>query len=249
MRVTVVGRAPAWTRQPGEASSCYLVEHDRKAVVLDMGQGSFAGLSHYRDPASVDALLVSHLHPDHMVDLVPLRHYLKYGAPGAPAPALHGPSELRARFAAFTGEPGFLDGLPGHPLRPGRFELAGISVETRHVTHIPDSYGFRLAPSKGADRPGLVYSGDCAEPDDLLPLTRAGDTLLCEAFYGADERGGPLHLTAQQAARVAAEAGAARLVLTHIGERHRSDVRDVAAQIFSGELMIARPGLQIELGE
>lgn len=247
MKLTVVGCAPAWTRQPGRASSCYLVEHAGAAVALDFGQGAFAQLAASRDPATLAGVLISHLHPDHFIDLVPLRHYLKYEASGGAAPELHAPAELRGRLDALFGEPDFLAGLAGEPLSPGRFALAGMAIETRHVTHIPDSYAFRLSPG-GPDVPALVYSGDCAEPDDLLPLLRAGDTLLCEAFYGSDGVAGPLHLTAAQAAGVAACGGAARLVLTHIHDRHDSAAaRRAARAVFAGQIEIAAPGLALDI--
>lgn len=258
MRLTVVGCAPAWTQRVGRASSCYLLEHDGGAVVLDMGQGSFSALAQYRDLRLIDGVLISHLHADHLVDLVPLRHFVSYEAPETQI-RLHGPLELRRRFDAFQAEPDFLRVLPGDPLAPDSFELGGLSVEAGLVTHIPHSFGFRLAPRGGAG-PGLVYSGDCAEPRDLLPLIRAGDTLLSEAAFGAtepfragspsrDDRSGMVHMTAAQAAWAAAESGAGRLVLTHIIDRNdEAAARDAAAEVFDGELLVAEPGLALEIG-
>lgn len=243
MRLTVVGCAPAWSLAPGVASSCYLVEQDEGAILLDLGQGAFAELSRYRPPGSVDGVLISHLHPDHMVDIVPLRHYIKYGSAGASPPTVRGPAELRDRFGAFTGEPAFLDDLPGQPLEPGAFELAGFTVEARRVTHIADSFAFRVTVA--ADGRGLVYSGDCADAGDLLPLIRPGDTLLCEAFYGAEDNAGPLHLTAGQAARAASAGGAGRLVLTHIRDTGDDGVAIAAARQFDGEILLGRPGLRL----
>lgn len=247
MRLTVVGCAPAYTQRVGRASSCYLVEHDGRAVLLDMGQGSFSALAQYRDMRQIDAVLISHLHADHLVDLVPLRHFLKYEAPDTLI-RLHGPLELRRRLDAFQAQPDFLGDLPGDPLAADSFELAGLSVQARLVTHIPHSFGFRLAPRDGSG-PGLVYSGDCAEPRDLLPLLRAGDTLLSEAAFGAGPGEAVMHMTAAQAAWAAAEGGAARLVLTHILDRNdESAASDAAAEVFEGELNIAQPGLVLEIG-
>lgn len=245
MKLTVVGCAPAWTTRPGRASSCYLVEDGDAALVLDFGQGAFAELSRYREPETVGGLLVSHLHADHLVDLVPLRHYLRYEAESRVQ--LHGPAELRPRMDAFQAERGFLAALPGEALRPGTLELSGFEVEARHVTHIPDSFAFRIARGDG---PGLVYSGDCAVADDLVPLVRDGDTLLCEAAFGADdEPAAGIHLTARQAANAARRGGAARLVLTHIIDRHDLDrASEAASEVFDGDVLVARPGLQLEIG-
>src|SRR5439155_24471496 len=102
VRLTVVGAAAAWGRGTDAASSCYLLEEGRTtgtaqtaraaqaaqtaqtALVLDLGQGSFARLAAIRPAESVTAVVISHAHPDHCVDLIPLRHALRYEA-GAPA--------------------------------------------------------------------------------------------------------------------------------------------------------------------
>jgi ribonuclease BN (tRNA processing enzyme) len=78
LRLTVVGPGPAYTRRRGRTSSCYLVEGGGTRVVLDIGHGSFASLGARMDPRSIDTIFISHLHPDHHIDLVPMRHYLKY---------------------------------------------------------------------------------------------------------------------------------------------------------------------------
>jgi ribonuclease BN (tRNA processing enzyme) len=249
VKLTIVGSAPAYTLRAGASSSCYLVELGDHALVLDLGQGSFSQLAAHRRPEDIDGVLVSHLHADHLVDLVPLRHYLRYEAEADGRVTLRGPHELRKRFDAFQGETGFLKGLPGEPLEPGSFRLAGFDVETRHVTHIADSFAFRVMPPDGAG-PGIVYSGDCARETDLLPLIRPGDTLLCEAAFGSGESGGGMHLTARQAARAAAEGGASRLLLTHILDSHDGDrAAAAAAEVFDGAIAIARPGLAVVVGE
>ena len=97
--------------------------------------------------------------------------------------------------------------------------------------------------------PALAYSGDCGVADDLLPLVRAGDTLLCEAGLGVGPDDGAPHLTAQEAAGVAARAGASRLVLTHIlVERDPPAARAAAAAVFEGPVLLAEPGLQLDIG-
>jgi ribonuclease BN (tRNA processing enzyme) len=246
MKLTVVGCAPAWTlRRPGWTSSCYLIEEGGQAIVLDLGQGSLSELARYRAPESAAAILISHLHADHLVDLVPLRHYLRFGLDGKSL-KLHAPADLPARLDAFLDEKGFLAPLEASALSPGPLEVKGFEVEAGRVTHIPDSFAFRVAPPGGGA--GIVYSGDCGKADDLLPLIRPGDTLLCEAAFGVDEdASGGAHLTALEAARVAAEGQAARLVLTHILDEHADDrIKSAAADRFDGEIRVARPGLTLD---
>jgi len=247
VKLTIVGCAPAWTRRPGRASSCYLVEQGETALVFDLGQGAFAELSRYREPETVSAIFISHLHADHCVDLIPLRHYLTYEREGG-RPAIFGPPELRRRFDAFQ-HADFLSGFGGRPLEPGSsVEVGGLQIEAQSVTHIPASFAFRVSVT-GSAGPGLAYSGDCSVADDLLTLVRPGDTLLCEAAFGVGPSRGGIHLTATEAAAVAAERGARRLILTHILDASDEEAsRDSAQEVFSGPVEIARPGLSIDIG-
>ncbi len=242
------------------------------AILLDIGQGSFAALSGYRDPATLGGVLISHVHPDHCIDLVPLRLYLRYGCEPAETVELHGPAELRSRFDAFTGESDFLAGLPGDPLAPGTFELTGFQVSVAPVLHAGESFAFRVVPADGSgsggpsgsgtasgsgalsgsadsSAAGLVYSGDCGRADDLLALLRPGDTLLVEASHGA----GPIieglaHLNAAEAVRVATAGGAARLVLTHLfDDVDPRAALELARSSFAGETVLAEPGLRLTI--
>src|SRR5512141_2620813 len=220
MKLTVVGCAPAYTARPGRASACFLVEHGATRLALDFGLGAFSELWRYTTPGDLTAIAISHLHADHNVDLIPLRHWVKYENDGH-GPTLRSPAELRRRmtdyqrFADPQTEPDFLACLPGDALDGGTFVVGDLAVEAAGVRHIADSFAFRVSVA-GGDGPGLVYSGDCAVADDLLPLIRPGDTLLCEAAFGVGPTGGGAHLTAAEAAGAAVRGGAARLVLTHI---------------------------------
>jgi len=247
VKLTVVGCAPAYSLRFGRASSCYLVEDSDSAMVLDLGQGTFPELGRYCRPEDVSGVLISHLHADHLVDLIPLRHYLVYDAAAPDRVSAYGPAELRPRLDAFQATKGFLDCMPGAPLEPGTFELGGFRIEARRVTHIEDSFAFRVTTASGAGGPGIVYSGDCAVADDLLPLLRETDTLLCEAAFGAGPKGGGMHLTATEAAGVAATARVGRLILTHILDQNDEDrAREEAAALYSGEVLVAAPGLALE---
>lgn len=250
LRLTIVGSAPAWARGPGRPSSCYLVELDGAGMLLDLGQGSLGALWAYRDPSTLAGIAISHLHPDHHVDLVALRHLLRYGM-GRPARlTLWAPSGLRERYDAFLGEPGFLAAaFDGGEVSGQTWEMGPFRVASAPVLHARNSHAYRVSPATDPDAPGLVYSGDCARWQDLVPLVRSGDTLLSEAFWGAGS-GAPdaMHLTARDAASAAREGGAARLVLTHIGEEADPDAALSAARSgFPREVLRATPGLQLEV--
>ena len=247
MRLTVVGCAPAYTRRAGRSSSCYLVEHGSTTVVLDLGQGSFSELWRYSSFAEVSAVAISHMHADHNVYLIPLRHWVRYTNRGY-GPALYGPRELRRRLGEYQDHPDFLSDLAGEVLEQRTFAVGDVLIEAARVTHIPDSFAFRISAATGQG-PGLVYSGDCAIADDLAPLIRSGDTVLSEAAFGAGPGDGGGHLTAVQAAGAAVRGGAEQLILTHILDgRREADARAAAEADFGGSVRLAEPGLQVEVG-
>ena len=215
--------------------------------MLDLGQGSFSDLWRYRSWRDVAAVFVSHMHADHNVDLIPLRHWVKYQNHGY-GPALYGPTELRRRLGEYQGaDAAFLSDLHGESLSPRTFTVGDLRVRAGRVTHIPDSFGFRIAAASGQG-PGLAYSGDCSVADDLLPLIVVGDTLLCEAGFGAGPADAAIHLTAQAAGSVAARARAGNLILTHILEgRDPEAARAAAGALFTGPVSIAEPGLEVDI--
>jgi ribonuclease BN (tRNA processing enzyme) len=245
LRLTVIGPGPAYTRRRGRTSSCYLVQGGGTCIVLDIGQGSFTSLGARMDPRSIDAIFVSHLHPDHHIDLVPMRHFLKYGETTEGSVPLIAPAGIRDRYDVLNGIAGFLDELPGPALTEGTRRVGALTIEARRVTHTDDSFGFRV--SIADDGPGLVYSGDCGRPEDLLALVRPGDTLLSEAAWGAIAAvEAAWHLTAAQAAGVARDGGAGRLILTHVLDEGRPQASlRIARRAYGGPVDLAAPGMEI----
>lgn len=246
MRLTVVGSAPAYTRRPSNSSSCYLVQDGRTALVLDLGQGSFAALAGLIDPREIEAIFVSHSHPDHHIDLVPLRHYLRYASDPPGRVDLHAPPGLRTRYDSLLGEEDFLGSLEGEDLVRGVQTVGSVQVETAPVTHIENSFAFRISAAD-RDAPGIVYSGDCGVADDLRSLIRPRDVLLCEASWGASgprDPGAALHLSAADAAQLAQITGVSRLVLTHVlDEFNPAAALRIAARTFTGPTALAEPGM------
>ncbi|MEX1296201.1 MAG: MBL fold metallo-hydrolase [Candidatus Limnocylindrales bacterium] len=250
LKLTVLGSSAAWSERPGRPSSCYLLETGGAAMLLDLGQGSLGSVFPHLDPASLEAVVVSHMHGDHHVDLIPLRNllYYHYGEPRTIF--LHLPAGLRRRYDAFTGEDGFLDFMPGHDVHPGTWPVGPFLVQAHPVRHAENSHAFRVTEAADPDGAGLVYSGDCGFAEDLLPLIREGDTVLCEAFWSTLE---PIpsanHLSAVQAADVARRGGAAHLLLTHILESHDPQAALAAAkEVFRGTVELAEPELTVAIG-
>ena len=246
--LTVLGAGPAWSDRPGSSGAAYLVRHGATSLLLDLGQGSFPRLASAIAPESLDAVLISHLHPDHFVDLVPLRHYLAYQVDPAGSVRVIGPAALADRIDALHARPGFTAAtLATAPWPASAFRVGELSLEVRAVTHTEDSVAIRVAPDDG---PGLVYSGDCGRASDLAPLIRHGDTLLVEVSFGA----GPvpadaLHLDAPAIADLVRVTRPGRVLLTHIqmGLDRDAPVRLVAAAAGGAPVTLVEPGDTIDL--
>lgn len=251
LKLTVLGSSAAWSERPGRPSSSYMVEHGNDAILLDLGQGSLGSVFPHRDPSTITAVVISHMHGDHHVDLIPLRNLLYYHYDAPRSIGLHVPAELRRRYDVFLGEEGFLDNLVGPELLEGTREIGPFVVQVYPVTHSLHSYAFRVTSRDDAVGPGLVYSGDCGVADDLLPLIQHGDTVLCEAFWSTQE---PIasanHLSATEAADVARRGGAAHLLLTHILDAHDpAAAMEVASSVFPGTVQLAEPELVVDIGD
>jgi ribonuclease BN (tRNA processing enzyme) len=251
MRLTVLGAGPAYTDRPGASGAAYLLRHAGSSLLLDLGQGSFPRLAGEMEPADLDGILVSHLHPDHFVDLVALRHYLRYER--APARVrVVGPPGLADRIDALHGEPGFsAASLDVDALDAGTFRIGELEVTSGRVAHTASSFGFRVSP---VDRPsgvGLVYSGDCGRATDLDPLVRPGDVLLCEVSFGPGPvPAGAQHLDGPAVGDLARRVGAGSLLLTHLqmGFDRDATVASVRDR-YGGPITLVDPGFETTIGD
>lgn len=248
MILDVVGAGPAFTDRPGATGAAYLVRAAETAVLLDLGQGSFPRLAGLMDPAMLDAVVVSHLHPDHFVDLVSLRHYLRWGPSHPRRVRVLGPAGLADRLDALHAEPGFsAAALDIEALLPGSTAIGSLDLQSARVTHDRESYGFRVAARNG---PGLVYSGDCGRAGDLEALIRPGDDLLCEVSFGPGPvPRGAAHLDGPSVGQLASRAKVARVLLTHL--LMRFDTSETIASVrgsFGGPVELVEPGDQFEIG-
>jgi ribonuclease BN (tRNA processing enzyme) len=133
------------------------------------------------------------------------------------------------------------------PLGAGRAVFVDeLLLQSARVRHNGESYALRVAAGDG---PGLTYSGDVSHWEDLVPIVRLGDTLLCEAAGGAARwQEGDTHITAFGAGKAATSTGAARLLLTHFGaEVDPAEAIRAAATEFSGEIVAVREGDRFEI--
>lgn len=246
--LTVVGCSGSFPG-PDSPASCYLLEHDGARILLDMGNGSLGALQRYADIYATDAVVISHLHVDHFIDLCSYYVALKYRPAGDPVPpvAVWGPSDTGRRLVTAYGLRGN-EGVSGEfdirDLEPA-FSIGPFSIRTTRVVHPVEAYGVRVE----AGGKVLAYSGDTGPTDRLVDLARGADLALFEAsFLESEQNPRDLHLTARQAAQHATRAGAQRLLLTHLVPwNDAAQTLEEAAGHFKGDLMLAESGLRISL--
>ncbi|MEV7778692.1 MBL fold metallo-hydrolase [Kitasatospora sp. NPDC088351] len=248
MKLTVVGCSGSFPSADSPCSS-YLVEADGYRVVLDLGNGALGALQKYADLYEVDAVLLSHLHADHCIDLCAYWVARNYRAGGCPDPMpVYGPAgtaERLARAYDMPEDPGMKEVFDFRTLTPGGFDLGPLRIGVAQVNHPVDAFAFRLEHNGRA----LVYSGDTGESAELVELARDSDLFLCEAAYldGRDTYRA-VHLNGREAGEHATAARARRLVLTHIPPWTDAEhnLRD-AAEAFAGPVEVARAGAVYEI--
>lgn len=264
MKLTIVGCSGSGSG-PDSPASCYLVQayHEGRtySMLLDLGPGSFGALYRYLDPADVDAVLFSHLHPDHCLDLCALYVGASYSATAPWRPAsVYGPMDTAERMVrAYHVDPpegvapaepkqGIAEFFDYHTWQPSQ-EIGPFDVTVARVAHPVEAYAIRLTERTGA-RPSLVFSGDTGPSESLTELARGADLLLIESSF-MDVPGNPsgLHLSGRDAAETATAAGVGAVVLTHIPPWHGPDrVLAEATPHFAGSVELARPGARWTIG-
>lgn len=255
MRVTIVGCSGSFAG-PLSPASCYLVRAAYQgrdwSILLDLGSGALGALQRHMDPLDLDAVLLSHLHPDHCLDITGLfvmRRYAPHRRPEGRL-AMWGPAGTkqsstsmyfgsRKRDMESTYEFGLLgDGLV---MRIGPFSVTAVLVN-----HPVETYGFRVEAGGAV----LAYSGDTDSCPALTPLFTGADLVLVDsAFVDGRDQTRDIHLTGSRAAQAAVDAGGVkRLMLTHIPAWNDPEVcRAQAATVWPGEVEVAEPDATYEL--
>jgi ribonuclease BN (tRNA processing enzyme) len=253
MRLTVVGCSGSYPGPDSPASS-YLVEAEDGErtwrVLLDLGSGALGPLHEVADPLSIDAVFITHLHPDHWFDMSGYYVLRKYH-PSGPQPRIpvYGPRGIAKRMAKGYGlkkNPGMNEEFDFHEY-DGQLPvtIGPLTLDVARVAHPGDAYAIKV--SQGAST--LVYSGDTGFCDELVDLARDTDLLLAEAAFreGEDNPKG-LHMTGREAGETATRAGARRLVLTHIPPWYEKPAAiEEARGVFDGPLELAACGTTYEL--
>jgi ribonuclease BN (tRNA processing enzyme) len=263
VRLTVLGKSPAW-EDAGGACSGYLVEGGGARILLDCGPGVLGKLRRVVDYIALDAVVISHLHADHVLDLVPYASGLAYTPRQQPVPVDGWPGTASPSRPRLIAPPGASDAFQALRQSVGMSarhvesafaleeydpaaELAvdGLRLRFRPVPHFVPTNAVEVA--EGGVR--LTFSADCAPNEALCEFAAATDLLLVEATLPRPEREGDRgHLTPSEAGAHGRRAGARRLVLTHISDELDADwARAEAEREFGARVDMAFEGATYEI--
>ena len=252
MEITVLGSDGTWPGAGGVASG-YLIHHDGFRIWMDMGTGTMASLQEHVGFREIDAVVVSHVHADHFVDLFPYFYARRYGE-AAPAPQIpvFAPTGTRERVRAMLSDSGWEEFPMVFDLReiePGSgFEVGPFRVRTERMAHPIPTLGLRYE----TDGRAFAYSADTGPSPALVDLAKDADLLFAEATWLDDgiERPPDLHMCAREAGEHAARAAVGRLVLTHIHpEVDRAAARAEGSGPFDGPVADAVRSARWVVGE
>jgi ribonuclease BN (tRNA processing enzyme) len=255
MKLTVLGGSAA-SPNSGMGCSGYLVQCGETRLLIDPGPGTLQELRRHADFRTLAAVLVSHTHLDHMLDLLALRHALAYNPIPAPAAIPVWLPPGGAAFLARAAAPFDECDVPGRftstvdvreydPMSP--LDIGDCRVTFARTVHYVPAWAMRIVDR---EEKSLGYTADTGPAADLDAFVAGVDLLLAEAtLLTAGGHDAPMRgsLTAREAATLARDAGAGGLILTHYWEEHGPEsLRQEAAAVYPGPLALAQPGLTIE---
>jgi ribonuclease BN (tRNA processing enzyme) len=227
MRLTVLGRSPA-RPNPGEACAGYLVEGGGSRILMDVGPGVVAQLLRRNTPDELDAVVISHMHTDHCLDLIMLRYsypWIDVAKHRLTVIVPPGSTGQLAEMALGAGYANFFDKSFIFVEHDGKrpIEVGNLRLEPEETQHYVRTWGFRITASGAGEDPDriLTYSADSGPCEALPRLADGADLFLCEAALKSLKEDDPEpqsrgHLLPGEAAATARDAGAKKLLLTHI---------------------------------
>jgi ribonuclease BN (tRNA processing enzyme) len=243
VELTVLGAHGTWPGAGG-ATSGLLVREDSFSLWIDAGSGTLGNLQRHVGLFDVGAVMISHSHPDHVSDLYSYLMARLFSPEHPPKIPLYLAPNVAERFNPLltddSAEMRLAEAFDIVVVEPGQdLETGPFRISTAPMRHTVPTFGVRV---EAAGR-SMAYSADTGPTQELIKLSRDAELLVAEASYqGAEGKDlPPIHLSAREAGEAAEEAGAGKLVLTHIRPYLDWDLsREEAAKAFSGEVILGR---------
>lgn len=241
--VVVLGSAGT---HPSRQRVCsgYLLRTSTTNLLIDCGNGSTHTLQRFCDLDELDAVVISHRHADHCVDLVGAYYALRFHDGGQRRIDVHAPPGTAEMLAGLVGDSTetFREICRFHDIGPGdQLDVGDVRLDFFEANHSVPTVAIRAT----VDGRVVCYSGDSGGGDGLIAAASGADLFICEASWQGPRTNFPsgLHLTAAEAGRIAAEAGAGRLVLTHIWPANDLSVSRAEAEAhFGADVSLAEDG-------
>lgn len=239
MKLTVIG---FWGGYPekGEATSCYVLEHEGFSLMLDCGSGALSRLPYYKKTEEIDAVVLSHYHHDHIADIGVLQYnfLIQNSLQNADRKLpLYGHMEDREAFDRLSHH-----ATEGRDFNPSKtLETGPFQIDFLKTQHPVPCYGMKITDGKHV----IVYTADTAFSEDWIPFCEDADLLVAEcSFYGNQDGRDYGHMNSRQAAEIAERANVKELILSHLPHFgvHRH-LKEDAGQRFRGKIRLAEEGL------
>ena len=242
MELTVLGCSGSYGAPAAGACSGYLVRDGDTTIWMDCGNGSFVNLQRHVDPADLTAVVITHEHPDHCVDLYGLHVVLRYGIERSGVP-VYAPAGADERLGALV-EWG--DTFDWRAIDDGSVASIGdIGVAFSRTDHPPPTYAADLTSSDGRR---LVYTSDTGPGWSVDAFSPGAHVVLSEASYIHADRRSPIHLSAREAGTAARAAAAERLVLTHLWPQvDPSTIVEEGSEAFGTAVTLAAVDLSVTI--
>lgn len=247
LTLTVLGCSGTWASATSGCSG-YLVDDGSTRVWVDCGSGSVSALQHHCEIADVDALVITHEHPDHVLDVAVLRNAMVYGL-GLEGLPLYAPQPTLDHLAAVIGGPLAPPFVPRAVADGDEVEVATLRLRFSRTDHPVETLAVRVDPVDGSSG-AIAYSSDTGPGWSLAALGPGIALAVVEAtFLEATPNAPPVHRTAAVTGADARSAGVMRLVITHITpsgdpEAHRAE----AEAAFGASVEVAIPHARYALG-
>ncbi|OIJ10548.1 hypothetical protein BKP37_18630 [Anaerobacillus alkalilacustris] len=244
MKLTIVGHWGAFP-EVGEATSCYLLEHDGFRLLVDCGSGALSQLQHYCSLADLDAVIISHYHHDHIADIGSLQYSRLVDQ------QLNRTNQPLSFYAHAYDQKEFQKlAKPPHVLSFIYNEKAESKIGPFRITYLETNHKAKcFAMRFEVAGKSIVYSADSSYKEAFIEFAKDTDLFICETSFYANQDGKPYgHMNSLDAATIARNSSVKKLILTHLP--HFGDQRKLveeAKDVYQGEVMLAKKGLTIQI--
>jgi ribonuclease BN (tRNA processing enzyme) len=243
MELTVLGCSGSYGGPRNSACSGYLVRSGSTAIWLDCGNGTFGALQQHIAAEDLTAVVLTHEHPDHCVDVYGLHVLMRWGLQREGFP-VYAPPGLEQHLGTLVG------GDWGRAFEwceiqeAERVQIDDVGLRFSRTDHPPPTYAVEVA----CEQKRLVYTSDTGPGWDVSAFAPGADLVLSESTYLHGKKPAEIHLSAKEAGAAARAAGARRLMLTHLWPR--LDPYDVVAEgseAYGESVTLAAPHLVTQI--